>query len=224
MTRARDIANLVDANGDIVAAALSNVPPSNDASALTTGTLDIARLSANSITAAKLDASAKIAAGTIAYFTVNSAPSGWLKANGSTISRAYYPDLFAAIGTTYGAGDGSTTFKIPDCRGEFLRSWDDSRGIDSGRSIGSYQKGSITAFNMPNTEGLGGTFSVGNSDTLSAHQPTAGVDVVHDSYAGTVTHHHSATVTNTSTWWTANGWGAGVTRPRNLAFLACIKY
>ena len=44
MTRARDIANLVDANGDIVAGALDNVPASNDASALTTGTLDVARL------------------------------------------------------------------------------------------------------------------------------------------------------------------------------------
>lgn len=54
MTRARDIANLVDANGDIVAGALDNVPASNDASALTTGTLDVARLGASSITAAKL--------------------------------------------------------------------------------------------------------------------------------------------------------------------------
>lgn len=54
MTKARDIANLVDSNGDIVTGALDNVPPSNDASALTTGTLDVARISNGSITSAKL--------------------------------------------------------------------------------------------------------------------------------------------------------------------------
>lgn len=193
MSKARQLADLLDASGDVVTGALNNVPN-------------------------------PIQAGTIAFFSVNITPTGWLKANGSIISRTSYPDLFAAIGTTYGAGDGSTTFQIPDCRGEFLRSFDDGRGIDFGRGIGSYQKGSITAFNMPTSEGLGGTFSVGSNDTLSTWQPVAGVDPAHDSYAGTVTHHHSASVTNSGTWWTANGWGAGVTRPRNLAFLACIKY
>lgn len=54
MTRARDIANLVDANGDIVAGALDNVPASDNASALTTGTLNIARIADGSITGAKL--------------------------------------------------------------------------------------------------------------------------------------------------------------------------
>lgn len=55
MTRARDIANLVDSNGDIVAGALDNVPPSNDASALTTGTLAAARLPSSGISASAVD-------------------------------------------------------------------------------------------------------------------------------------------------------------------------
>lgn len=55
MTRARDIANLVDANGDIVAGALDNVPASNDASALTTGTLAAARLPTSGISASAVD-------------------------------------------------------------------------------------------------------------------------------------------------------------------------
>ena len=54
MTRARDIANLVDANGDIVAGALDNVPASNDASALTTGTLAAARLPTTGVDASSL--------------------------------------------------------------------------------------------------------------------------------------------------------------------------
>lgn len=47
----------------------------------------------------------------------SAAPSGWLFCNGSAISRTTYADLFAVIGTTYGAGDGSTTFNLPDLRG-----------------------------------------------------------------------------------------------------------
>ncbi|MBI1838917.1 MAG: tail fiber protein [Candidatus Colwellbacteria bacterium] len=46
-----------------------------------------------------------------------SAPSGWLLADGSAVSRATYSALFTALGTTYGAGDGSTTFNVPDLRG-----------------------------------------------------------------------------------------------------------
>jgi len=64
---------------------------------------------------------------------------GFLKANGSAVSRTLYAALFAEIGTTYGVGDGSTTFTLPDSRGEFLRGWDDARGIDAGRALGSWQ-------------------------------------------------------------------------------------
>lgn len=47
----------------------------------------------------------------------SSAPSGWLLCDGSAVSRTTYATLFAAIGTTYGTGDGSTTFNVPDMRG-----------------------------------------------------------------------------------------------------------
>lgn len=75
----------------------------------------------------------------LTYIAVNVVPAGWLKANGATVSRTTYAALFAVIGTTYGAGDGSTTFQLPDYRGYFLRSWDDGRGIDSGRVLSSIQ-------------------------------------------------------------------------------------
>ena len=76
--------------------------------------------------------------GQVVYFARNTAPEGWLKCNGATISRTTYAELFNAIGTTFGAGDGST-FGLPDLRGEFIRGWDDGRGVDSGRTFGVSQ-------------------------------------------------------------------------------------
>lgn len=66
-------------------------------------------------------------------------PSGWLECDGQAVSRTTYSALFAAIGTVYGAGNGTTTFNIPDMRGEFPRGWDHGRGVDAGRTLGSSQ-------------------------------------------------------------------------------------
>ena len=49
--------------------------------------------------------------------TTEGAPPGWLSCNGNAVSRTYYAELFAIIGTTYGSGDGSTTFNLPNFRG-----------------------------------------------------------------------------------------------------------
>ncbi len=67
------------------------------------------------------------------------APAGYLKCDGSAISRTTYAALFTIIGTTWGAGNGSSTFNTPDLRGEFVRGWDDGKGTDSGRSFASSQ-------------------------------------------------------------------------------------
>lgn len=78
--------------------------------------------------------------GTVVYSCLTTPiPSGFLKANGAAINRSTYSALFALIGTYYGLGDGATTFNLPDLRGEFIRGWDDGRGVDSGRTIGSPQ-------------------------------------------------------------------------------------
>lgn len=55
--------------------------------------------------------------GEIRQISKNAIPNGWLQCDGSAISRATYQNLFDAIGTTYGVGDGSTTFNLPDLRG-----------------------------------------------------------------------------------------------------------
>jgi len=56
--------------------------------------------------------------GTVVDFAGSSAPTGWLLCDGSAVSRTTYANLFSVIGTTYGAGDGSTTFNLPDCTGK----------------------------------------------------------------------------------------------------------
>jgi microcystin-dependent protein len=62
-------------------------------------------------------------AGMVMYFANATAPQGWFICDGSAKSRTTYVDLFNAIGTVYGTGNGSTTFNLPDFRGQFLRSW-----------------------------------------------------------------------------------------------------
>ncbi|MET3476296.1 phage tail protein [Variovorax atrisoli] len=80
--------------------------------------------------------------GMVCYFAQSTPPAGYLKRNGAAVSRTTYARLFAKIGTTYGAGDGSTTFNLPDGRGVFDRGLDDGRGLDPGRTLGSYQDSS----------------------------------------------------------------------------------
>jgi len=80
-----------------------------------------------------------VPSGTVHLFATTTAPSGYLECDGSAVSRTTYADLFAVIGTTWGAGNGSTTFNLPDLRGEFVRGWDNSKGTDSGRSFASSQ-------------------------------------------------------------------------------------
>ena len=78
-------------------------------------------------------------AGEISYFAMQTPPDGWLKANGALVNRSTYARLFAAIGTQFGSTN-SGNFRLPDLRGEFVRGWDDSRGVDSGRGFGSSQE------------------------------------------------------------------------------------
>lgn len=77
-------------------------------------------------------ANALCPAGSIMAFGGASVPSGWLLCDGSTVSRAVYPNLFAAIGSAWGRGDGSTTFVLPDLRGLFLR------GVNGSQSNTNY--------------------------------------------------------------------------------------
>ncbi len=76
------------------------------------------KLASGAVTSAKLAPEvATVPVATVVATAASAAPSGWLLCDGSDVSRTTYAALFAAIGTTYGAGDGSTTFSLPDLRG-----------------------------------------------------------------------------------------------------------
>lgn len=81
-----------------------------------------------------MSGSGGVPAGTILPFGGTSAPSGYLIADGYAVSRTTYANLFAAIGTAFGSGNGSTTFNLPDLRGQFLRGVDGAAGRDPGAS------------------------------------------------------------------------------------------
>ena len=107
--------------------------------------------------------------GSIVAFSGTVIPSGYLVADGSNILRSTFASLFATIGTLYGAGDGVTTFGIPDLRGVFLRGLDAAnvRGLDSNaRTIGSFE--AATSISDPSASGLLGII---NNDGAPATVP-----------------------------------------------------
>lgn len=113
-------------------------------------------------------------AGQVAHFAMNSAPDGWLIANGQAVSRSTYARLFGRIGTIYGAGNGSTTFNLPDMRGEFLRGLDNGRGIDAGRVLGSLQLGSVESHSHTGTTATNGSHSHGGSTSSAGDHTHSG--------------------------------------------------
>ena len=92
-----------------------------------------ASIADGAVTAAKLAIGAAFVSGMVMPFAGSSAPSGWLLAFGQDVSRTTYAALFSAIGTTYGAGDGSSTFTLPDLRGRVVAGQDDMGGTSIDR-------------------------------------------------------------------------------------------
>jgi phage-related tail fiber protein len=84
--------------------------------------------------------------GGVIGFAMTTVPTGWLECNGAAVSRTTYYSLYAAISTSWGVGDGSTTFKVPDYRGKFLRGFDNGAGVDSGRVFAASQAHALQAF------------------------------------------------------------------------------
>lgn len=106
-----------------------------------------------------------IPAGTIAPFGGGTVPTGWLLCDGSIVSRTTYPNLFSAVGTLHGQGDGSTTFHLPDYRGRFLRGADNMGTGAAGRDPNAETR------TAPNTGGATGA-GVGSvqSDAMQGHR------------------------------------------------------
>ena len=183
--------------------------------------------------------------GMVAAFAANVTPTGWLKCNGAAVSRTTYANLFAIIGTTYGAGDGSTTFNLPDLRGETIRGWDDARGVDSGRVIGSWQDGQNKSHTHTGTTSSdshahtwsGTTSSDSHTHTLvvsdgngSAIKAALTQSKTNNATGTTSSYSHTHTVSGTTSSGshthtiTTNADGGTEVRVRNVAMNYCIKY
>lgn len=127
--------------------------------------------------------------GTVLPFAGTTAPSGWLLCYGQAVSRTDYANLFAIIGTTYGAGDGSTTFVVPDLRGRIPAGKDNMGGTAAGRmttvaggvdaatlgAAGGASTHTLTSAQMP-THTHGVTVASGGAHThdVQARQSTGG--------------------------------------------------
>lgn len=175
----------------------------------------VSDLNANNVQSAIDEVATGTPPGAVLYFARQTAPTGWLLANGAAVSRTTYARLFEAVGTLYGTGDGSTTFNLPDLRGEFIRGWDNGRGVDSGRTFGTSQLDAFQGHfhNLKTDNGIqialdggGGTGTLNlRADGAPASPLGQAQEVLTNGVDGTPR-------------------TAPETRPRNVALLACIKF
>ena len=176
------------------------------------GSVSTAKLASGAVTQDKLASSVTlIPTGMIAPFAMSTAPTGWLECDGSAVSRTTYADLFTALGTTHGVGDGSTTFNVPDLRGEFIRGWDNGKGTDSGRTFASSQTDNANSISQINSSGSGQI--TGSLFTVTV--PTDGSYSSYLSMDGRLTTYGQGAIR-----FQTNGIE---TRPRNIAMMYCVK-
>jgi microcystin-dependent protein len=164
----------------------------------------------------------QVPAGTVSAFAGATAPDGFLLCNGGAISRAIYSDLFVAIGTTYGAGNGTTTFNLPDLRSEFIRGLDAGRGVDVARTLGSNQTGSILAIDSTGTNQIYSAVMTSTGFTPGDPELVAqrtGLD--YDPNGAT---NYPDTIAAYSNGDGTGGFYIGVVRPRNVAMNYIIKF
>ena len=119
---------------------------------------------------ASIQAQAYLPSGMVLYFANSTVPTGWLQCDGSAVSRTTYANLYAAIGTVYGAGDGSTTFNLPDTRGQFIRGW------ASASTTAAVVTGSIATTTLTVSAVSSGAIQIG--DVLSGTGVTANTRVL----------------------------------------------
>jgi microcystin-dependent protein len=173
-----------------------------------------AKIADGNVTLAKLVTAvqqALLPAGAVQAFAMNSAPAGWLAADGSNVNRTTYAALFSAIGTTYGAGDGSTTFALPDLRGIFVRGSGSQTisGITYNKTFAAkegdaFQGHKHAVLQTGHTSGSSSLSKLGLSTTFDNTGNLIG-NPVSDGTNGTPR-------------------TASETRPANIALLYCIKF
>ncbi len=157
--------------------------------------------------------------GSINAYGGSAAPSGWLLCDGSAVSRTTYTDLFAAIGTTFGTGDGSTTFNLPDMRGIFPRGAGTSGKLSNAN--GTAFAGTLGTYQNDSMQGHYHQFNAYHAE----HQRQSGGEFVDEVANNPTDYNPTARVKIAITDGTNGGPRTGVeTRPANLALSYIIKY
>lgn len=152
--------------------------------------------------------------GTLISFAGATAPVGYLFCDGAAISRTGYQPLFNAIGTTWGTGDGSTTFNVPDLRGYFMRGSGTNADGTVGTSVGSKQADAY----LNHTHGVTDPGHAHSYTTTIVAASGGGGVAFTGSGSGTTGTATTGVTVNTSTT------GGTETRPKNQGVLYCIKY
>ncbi|MFJ2323758.1 phage tail protein [Pseudomonas sp. NPDC087817] len=189
------------------------------------GTIDVAAL-AKEVERLK----SAVPVGAVLAFPTGIVAPGYLELDGSVQSIATYPDLAAFLGSTYNKGDeGIGNFRLPDSRGEFLRGWDHGRGVDAGRTIGSWQKATLVAHDAVTSTGQAIQAAASswklNPDSTGKSHPVLGGDVASAADYPAAFFSSGEIISAVSLNQTAlftEGHLVG-TRPRNLAVMWCIK-
>jgi microcystin-dependent protein len=142
-------------------------------------------------------------AGTSAVYS-GTAPAGWLLCSGQAVSRTSFVDLFNVIGTTFGAGDGSTTFNVPDLRGRVIAALDNLGGTSANRitaawadsmgGTGGAETHTLTiaelAVHQHNLSGASRTVQSGTGATFREITTSAGADWSSDNAGGGGSHNN----------------------------------
>ena len=161
-------------------------------------------------------------AGTIMSWSKGSAPSGWLECDGSAVSRATYATLFTAIAETYGNGDGSTTFNVPDLRGKFLRGYDHGATTDPDAATRTDRGDATTGDNVGTNQAhaFQGHYHTGASLTWGATAGGSNISVMDNETTDTNKNNAKAPTDDGS-----NGTPSitSETRPVNVAVMFLIK-
>jgi microcystin-dependent protein len=166
--------------------------------------------------------------GGIMMFAVSGVPTGWLECDGSVLAINNYTNLYNVIGQNYKTLNTFNTlsgFQIPDLRGEFVRGWDHGRNVDTGRILGSWQKGTIFGHdNTATTNGVVGVVYTGGNVAQNITLSAVGLDNYNildypNIELGSVPSTNDTILPN----WSNLAGGSGITRPRNVSLVYCIK-
>ena len=153
--------------------------------------------------------------GMVAPFAMDSVPTGWLHCDGSEVSRTTYSLLFSKVGDTYGVGDGSTTFNLPDLQDEFIR------GSSDTLPVGNKQKGSIES---AYSNGATANLKIGAKVADITKNEGLGWDrALVEDYPEIYASGASGTIGVQPSTQSNLDEKYGVTRPRNVAMLYCIN-